>query len=193
MPGRARRLALATALLAGLPAGTALRAQEVPEPAVIRLLADARVVEIVGGLVGATAEKLRGVLAQAPDVRTVRLESAGGILAVGIEVQTAIATRGLETEVLGTCNSACTVAFLGGKVRHAFVGARFGFHRASQAGESVSVADLIVRGLYLHAGVAEAFVDRVLATPHDEMWFPSLTELRESGFVSRPALGRTER
>ena len=90
-------------------------------------------------------------------------------------------------------NSACTVAFLGGKVRHAFVGARFGFHRASAEGEGPSVADLIVRGLYLHAGVAEVFVDRVLGTPHAEMWFPSLTELRESGFVSTPSLGRVGR
>jgi hypothetical protein len=186
VPGRASLLAVCCALLATL-AGPA-RAQEVPEPAVIRVLADAHVVEIAGGLVGATAEKLREVLARVPDVRTVRLDSAGGILAVGIEVQAAIATHGLETEVLGTCNSACTVAFLGGKVRHAFVGARFGFHRASGEGENLSVADLIVRGLYLHAGVAEAFVDRVLATPHAEMWFPSLTELREAGFVSRPAL-----
>ena len=193
MPGRARRLAFSVALLASLLAGPAARAEEEPEPAAIRVLADARVVEIVGGLVGATAEKLRAVLAQAPDVRTVRLESAGGILAVGIEVQAAIATRGLETEVLGTCNSACTVAFLGGKVRHAFVGARFGFHRASAEGEGPSVADLIVRGLYLHAGVAEVFVDRVLGTPHAEMWFPSLTELRESGFVSTPSLGRVGR
>ena len=156
----------------------------------MRVLADAQVLEISGGLVGATAAKLREALEQSPSVRTVRLDSAGGVIIVAIEMQAAIAARGLETEVRGTCNSACTVAFLGGKVRHAFVGARFGFHRASPAGQPLSVADLIVRGLYLHAGVAEEFVDKVLATPFDDMWFPAMAEMRRhipTAVVSREA------
>jgi len=154
----------------------------------MRLLTDAQVLEVSGGLVGEAAARLREALAQAPSLRTVRLDSAGGTIIVAIEMQAAIAARGLDTEVRGTCNSACTVAFLGGKVRHAFVGSQFGFHRASTSGQPLSVADLIVRGLYLHAGVAEDFVDKVLATPFDEMWFPGMAEMRRAGFVSAPNL-----
>lgn len=149
-----------------------------------RLLAGGAMLEISGPLMGDAARLVRAAMEEAPNLRHVRLASEGGMIGIGIEVQTAIRARGLDTDVRGQCNSACTLAYLGGARRTAASGARFGFHGTEGAGPHALAAHLITRGMYLHAGVPEAFVDRALAVPQSELWFPSMAELLHAGIVS---------
>ena len=173
-------LVVAILIFCAVPAQT----EPVAESGLVRALPGGTVIEISGALIGPLGEQFSAVLEQTPNARRVRLDSVGGVIATALEIQSQILARGLETEVRNICNSACTIAFLGGKRRYAMRGARIGFHRASAADMHVSSADLMVRGLYLHAGVTEDFVAKVLDTPHDSMWFPPIAALLKSGFVS---------
>ena len=173
-------LVVAILMFCALPAQT----ETVLGEGLVRVLPGGAVIEVSGPLIGAMGEQLRAALREAPEAKLVRLNSAGGIIATALEIQTAILARGMATEVRHVCNSACTIAFLGGKQRTAVRGARFGFHRASAADASFNSADLMVRGLYLHAGVTEDFVHRALAAPHETMWFPPITAMLKAGFVS---------
>lgn len=158
--------------------------------ATVTLQPDGRVVVITGHFVGDVAERLEKLLAAVPSIRTVRLESRGGFFMIGATINRLIRDKNLTTEVLGVCASACTMAFLGGVQRLAGPQARFGFHGAllhpemTQPSAARSMAgNLIMRGLYLHAGLQEAFVDRILALPVETPWWPSHAELRAVGFL----------
>jgi len=185
-PTRLIRLAI---WCAGLVFISPAPAEEIGGPRV-RASPDGTVLEISGPLLGNVGAQVQGALSTSPRVRMVRLDSEGGVIAVGLEVQTAIKQRGLNTDVRGICSSACTIAFLGGVRRSAAQDARLGFHGAGGDDGATLAAQLIVRGLYLHAGLAEGFVDRALATPHDEMWYPSAAELRDAGVLTAGTTGQ---
>src|ERR1043165_5038765 len=122
-------LVLAILIFCAVPAQTETPA----EPGLVRALPGGTVIEISGALIGPVGEQFSAVLEQTPNARRVRLDSIGGTIATALENQSLIVARGLETEVRHMCNSACTIAFLGGKKRYAMRGARIGFHRASAA------------------------------------------------------------
>jgi hypothetical protein len=170
---------LLAALLAVLPGARAAAEADV------RVAAAGTAVEVVGALEGEAARRLEAALAAAPGARVVVLESGGGNLAVALEAYRLIRARGLDTAARGVCASACAVAFLAGARRSAAAGTRFGFHRASGAGAAVGVADLVLRGMFRHAGVDEAFTERVLATPHETTWWPERAEVEGAGVLTR--------
>jgi hypothetical protein len=63
-------------------------------------------------------------------------------------------------------------------------GARMGFHTPTLGGfASKDVNERIYRELS-EAGINRDFLNRALATPSDDMWFPSEQELKTSGFIS---------
>ena len=152
---------------------------------ILRILPSGEDIAIAGPITQGLGAAFRAALAQAPKVRLVRLESGGGTLDVAMDLYAAIRAHGLDTAVQGVCESACTVAFMAGARRFAGPRARLGFHRATGAGrDEFPLADYVVRGLYVQSGMAEWFADRVMATPHETMWRPSLAELRRAGVVT---------
>lgn len=156
------------------------------EPAfIVRVLPSGEDIAISGPIAHGLGAAFRAALAQAPKARLVRLESGGGQLDVAIDLYAAIRSHGLETAVQGSCASACTIAFMGGSRRHAAPAARLGFHRATGAERTeFPLADYIVRGLYVQSGMAEWFADKVMETPHETMWQPTMQELRRAGVVT---------
>ncbi|WP_158931907.1 hypothetical protein [Acidisphaera sp. S103] len=196
--GTVRLLLSCMALVAILVAGPA-RANDLPvvyegappetefnAPYAIRVLPGGAEVEISGSFSQAVPGDFAAVLAGAPQVRAVRLESPGGYVQPALTVADIIRTRGLDTYVGRFCASACTLAFLGGQHRYVAPDARLGFHQASASGVAQVRVDSVMRQAYGAASVPAAFIDHVLRTPPEALWFPSRDELVETGVASGP-------
>ena len=179
-------LAALLALLAGVAASWAQSGEGV------RILPGGSDIEIVGTFSLGISQKFAAVLAAAPNARLVRLNSGGGMLSEAMLIQSAIKARGLDTAVHTTCESACTIAYLGGRQRFAAPGARFGFHSTGSTPGELGAAGLMVRGFYAQASLAEDFVDQVMATPVTRMWYPDMPALRRAGVVTQIGAGGEE-
>ena len=193
---RARSFLSRIVLLAALAAGP-VRANDLPvvyegappeaefgAPYAIRILPGGTEVEISGSFARAVPQSFAAVLAGAPQVRAVRLESPGGYVQPALAVAKIIQARGLDTYVGRFCASACTLAFLGGQHRYLAPDARLGFHQATAPEVTQARVDTIMRQAYGAAGVPSSFIDHVLSTPSQALWFPTRDELQGAGITS---------
>jgi hypothetical protein len=154
---------------------------------VVRILPGGDVLEIAGSFSATVPATLTAVLAQAPTtIRTVRLESPGGNVKGALAVARIIRDHDLDTYVGRLCASACTLAFLGGHHRFLAASARLGFHQAYIPGMPPERFDPILRTAYEKFAVPPAFIDHVLHTGPQSIWFPSRDELRDAGFTTGP-------
>lgn len=149
-------------------------------------------ITFIGGVHAGSAAEFRALLDQNPAVRTIHLESPGGLLQEGHAVAAIIRARGLDTYIRGQCFSACTLMFLAGRNRYLKDGAQIGFHAPSSGVFSPDGADLIEaeRQALLRTGVPEWFVERTFSTRFDEMWIPSVEELRSAQVITDVTNGR---
>ncbi len=151
-------------------------AGEQPGPApTFYLSADARSLTLEGGINDGTAAALEEALARASKVTTLVLASDGGWTREGRMIGDIIAARGLNTHVEKACSSACTLAFLAGKTRSASEDAVLGFHSFGftdrKAGRDAA------REAYVRLKMGSEFIDKVSATPPEEVWYPDPEEL----------------
>lgn len=164
------------------------------EPA--RLLDDGITAAFHGPVTFESAALLLRLLQAQPQVSRLRLDSEGGYLVPALRLAALLQPLRLATYVEGECLSACTLLFLSGRER-ILAGGSLGFHRGWQEGETVESpatqdSNRAMRRRLLQRGVAAAFVERVLATPGEAMWYPSAQELLDGGVVtalSPPAAG----
>jgi hypothetical protein len=152
---------------------------------------DGKSVVVAGGINDGTAAALAAFLDRAPAVTTVVLQSGGGWTREGKLIAGTIAAHGLATRVETECSSACTIAFLAGKVRTARPGARLGFHTFSAVGGSETIGRSVQK-TYGEAGLADAFIARIAATPPEHMWYPDQNELYAQGILTLPPGGRLQ-
>jgi hypothetical protein len=120
-----------------------------------------------------------------PDVKTVVLNSPGGHYAVGLRMGRLIRAHSLDTLTTEMCGSACTFAFLGGNQRLLQKGAQLGFH--AMAGNTQIVIDRMqhhASELLKAADVPDEFIARVFATPAEDVWYPTVEELREANVIT---------
>lgn len=120
-----------------------------------------------------------------PEIKTVILNSPGGHYAVGLHMGRLIRAHGLDTLTTEMCGSACTYAFLGGERRMLQKGAQLGFH--AMAGNTQTVLERMQRHAtetLKAADVPDAFIERVFETPSEDVWYPTLRELREANVVT---------
>ncbi|EJL87531.1 hypothetical protein PMI16_02875 [Herbaspirillum sp. CF444] len=172
---------------------TAFGAQLGPET-VFEVRADGRSILLKGGINDDTAERFVKTLDAAPSVRTVVLYSSGGWVTQGRRLAKIIAARGLDTYVEQDCASACTIAFLAGKSRAADPAARIGFHAFHSLGGldekfAQSSDEKLARDTYGQAGLSPAFINRIVGTSHNSVWYPSHDELLQAGVLTRTSLG----
>lgn len=162
----------------------------------IRVSADGTTIELVGEITDGIANRLNGVLLQNPDARTLVLTSEGGILLEGAALAHLVRKNGLNTHVEFACASACTFPLLAGKERSIAPGALVGFHQASNVfstlmAANVSTADdagnVMMRSVYIGAQLSDPFVEKALATPPGDLWFPDLAMLQSNIVVTRVA------
>jgi hypothetical protein len=147
-------------------------------PYQVRLQSDGTVLEVSGSFSWALPQNFQAILAAAPDVRVVRLESPGGHLQPALQIATIIQQRGLDTYVGRLCASACTIAFLGGRQRWLAPDARLGFHQAYAPGFLPEQANAFLQMAYEKFAVPSPFIAHVLRIPHTALWYPTQDELR---------------
>jgi len=133
---------------------------------------------------------LKQVLEDAPAVREVLLDSPGGRVHAARAIALIVTQRGLNTRVETLCASACTLVFIAGTWRSVAPDGKLGFHAYSLLSSQV-LADPVKaqakdRRLFETRGVAPGFLDRIAATPHEDMWFPDPDELRAAGVTTSP-------
>ena len=160
----------------------------------LRLAADQRSVALSGIIDFGATRALEALLEAAPEVRVLRLESAGGRVAEARGLATLVHRRALVTSAVRECSSACTLVLLSGERRYLEPGARLGFHRYGLRSPLVGIfldpeaEQTRDQALFRGQAVADAFLERVAATPHETMWFPTTAELLDAGVVD--AVGR---
>lgn len=178
------KLAPLLGLLLASPSVAASPSAEFDTPYQLRLSDNGSVLELSGSFSWALPQSFQALLAGAPDVRLIRLESPGGHVQPAIEIAMLIHERGLDTYVGRFCASACTIAFLGGRQRWLGPGARLGFHQASAPGLPSELVNGYLRAAYETFHVPPAFVTRVLNTPPSDLWFPTQPELRAAHYTT---------
>jgi len=148
---------------------------------------------LVGTLELGITRQLKTRLDEYPDIRQIVLTSTGGNIYEARGLSEVIRQNGLSTLVRSECSSACTTVFIGGADRRLLPGARLGFHQYRiDADYAVLGADPADeqrrdRALFLKAGVANWFVDKMYDREASEMWFPERAELREANVVTGPS------
>ena len=81
---------------------------------------------------------LEDLLKQHSGIKTLVLDSQGGFIAAAKYFADIIIDYELNTNVDGTCESACTIIFLAGEIRTIERGSWLGFHKTSWSSEHIS-------------------------------------------------------
>lgn len=147
----------------------------------LRLMRDGTELEVYGGFKYGLARDATRLVAKAPNLKVVHLNSGGGRLGEAIKLARLIHERGLDTYTSASCNSACVIAFLAGRQRWLKANAQLGFHRESFAGIESSDS---MRQLLSEAGLEPGFVDRAVAPASTSMWYPTIPELTSAKLIT---------
>ncbi|NLR73631.1 hypothetical protein [Leeia aquatica] len=163
-------------------------------PLQVKLSADGKVLRLSGSISTGAADKVANVLANAPQLRVVRLQSPGGLLGEAIRINQLLKARQVDIWVPSSCASACTIIFAAGKERYMAPKAEFGFHHhLNSSGKTDAEDDQQVREQLKAAGIPDVLLDGQFATPFDAMWLPTVRQLTRSDYVtdvvSRPPAG----
>ena len=147
---------------------------------------DGRTIILDGTLGEGSIDKVQHVIDTTPGATTIILNSDGGRGSAAEELALRVRQRGLNTLVEDHCVSACTFIFLAGAKRELADDAELGFHQATVVGVSTLVQTILNDQMfeyYRAQGLHGPFIDRIIATPHESMWYPTREELKEGGVL----------
>ncbi len=152
----------------------------------VEVTPDGRTIMLEGTLGAGSVEKVQRIIDASPDVTTLELNSDGGRGQIAEELALRVRQRHLNTSVQDHCVSACTYIFLAGDKRELAEDAELGFHQVSAlgvaAGDQRIIQDMVE--YYRSAGLRESFIDHIVATPPDDMWYPTRLELENAGVIT---------
>ncbi|PPI79531.1 hypothetical protein DXI23_04595 [Marinobacter flavimaris] len=153
----------------------------------VQVSADGQSIVFRGGMNDGAAEALSNALDMAPAVKNVVFNSMGGWVREGNLVADIILERKLSTYVEGECTSACTIAFLAGKDRLLGPNAKIGFHQFKFVGETFgeNSDQTAARDVYERSGVSREFINRIVAIPSEEVWYPEKKELMAANVITQ--------
>jgi hypothetical protein len=158
-----------------------------------QVLSGGREMEVSGGIGYGFSDDLEKMLDRSPTVSVLHVNlQVGGLIDEAYRARALIHNRGLATYTSGTCVSACTIVYLGGRQRFLKSGAKLGFHQPSFPGvKGADLASLVEkeRDKLISLGIARDFANRALRTPATEMWFPEMDELVRSNVVTELTRG----
>ena len=152
----------------------------------VELTPDGRTIKLEGTLGAGSADKVQKIFDASPNATTLELNSDGGRGQTAEELARRVKQRHLNTSVQDHCVSACTYIFLAGAKREIAEDAELGFHQASALG-LVANDKMIIQNMveyYRSAGLRESFIDHIVATPPDDMWYPTRRELEDGGVLT---------
>ena len=174
--------------LAGSHVGAApLPTAEFDVPYKLRVLSNGTVLELSGSFSWALPQNVQAILAGAPGVRVVRLESPGGHVLPALQIATIIQQRGLDTYVGRTLAPRVRCSLLsGGRQRWLASDARLGFHQARTRAVGVppEQANAFLQAAYEKFAVPSPFVAHVLRTPPADLWYPTQQDLRAAHYTT---------
>jgi hypothetical protein len=155
---------------------------------------DGRTLVLDGRLGIRDAQQVKDALDANPTIRTVVTAGPGGRLGTAYQIYQLIRARRLNTRAIRTCDSACTMMFLGGVQRSLGSAGRLGFHRTSFPGMDEAELDdgnRYLRDFLFYAGIETSFVRKVMDTPPGSIWVPTPEELLDAGVIHHSdALGK---
>ncbi len=177
----------------------------------IYLSPDGETVYVIGAIMDDSFLRFDALLMGAPKIKTVFLDSPGGLTLEGRLIAALVRKRKLNTYVEHYCASACTQVFAAGRERIIGPEGELGFHQAVGLDADGQMSKLTaattrllspatvfgingndtLRLAYEQAGIDEPFIAKALARGHDDMWVPTPAELRQSHVITRQA-GRSE-
>lgn len=151
-----------------------------------RVLAGGKELAFLGDIRSGAADALELALTEHPEAKILHLRSGGGLLTEAVKMAALVKARALDTYVTYGCYSACTMVFAAGKHREAFETAEFGFHRPGVKGvlKRDPLEESDTRGEMEQAGVPASLLDRIYKIPLEQMWTPTLKELRRADFLT---------
>jgi hypothetical protein len=152
----------------------------------VEVTPDGRTIVLEGKLGAGSVDKVQRIIDASPDATTLELNSDGGRGQIAEELALRVRQRHLNTSVQDHCLSACTYIFLAGAKRELAEDAELGFHQASALGVVTGDKEIIqdMVEYYRSAGLREWFIDHIVATPPDDMWYPTRGELEAAGVVT---------
>lgn len=147
----------------------------------VRYDAIANRVVLNGELGFGTTIRVRKLLLDHPQARSIELKSYGGRVAEGFGLMRLIAENKWETYVRAECMSACVDAYIGGAKRYVASSAKFGLHRAGvywqAGGDGLSNVDIIFANNLRAIGVDEDFIQRGLKPSLHQIYLPTPEEV----------------
>jgi hypothetical protein len=158
----------------------------------IRVMRRGREAEFTGGIRLGAAEALRKTLDHHPNLSVLHLSSVGGRFSEAEQMLALVRARGLVTYVPASCESACTLVFAAGRERWIAPDAAIGFHSPSFGAFDAFAAEEGAeawRDALVGAGYERAFVERGIAVPAGEMWYPTHEELAAARVTTHTADG----
>lgn len=144
-------------------------------------------IELKGALASGTAQAFVALAEQTPTLRTLILNSPGGRIFEAQKIAAFVRSRQLDTSVEEDCESACTLILLAGESRTADSLARIGFHQPDFPGWNEAMKREAIQENsreYVAAGVSAEFVNRMMETPPEKMWFPDHDDLKAQGVLN---------
>ena len=156
-------------------------------------------------------DELEALLKSEKSITEIELNSAGGDIEAAFYMADLIIDFELDTNVNGTCESACTLVFLAGEKRSVERGSWVGFHQSywdapyirdyferkkdskgwSNAFDFASwlygdTQQEVLRNLqyFIERGVDAGFAIKTMKAASDDMWYPRRKELRAAGVIT---------
>jgi hypothetical protein len=141
---------------------------------------DGKRLVIEGGIGFGLSDAVVATLERNKGLQTIELWSEGGRIVEARRLAKLVESRSLNTLVVDTCASACTLIFTAGNRRYIADEARLGFHNGSIPGASEAQARAFQFAdiqYLMRRGVSADFIEKIYTTPSDELWEPSHAEL----------------
>ena len=156
-------------------------------------------------------EILRTILLKNQNIHTLQLNSEGGLLEAAYPMSDIIIDFGLNTHIVGTCQSACAILFIAGKKRTIEKGSQIGFHRFWWDADSIkeyyysskdyygwldefdfsewlyeeSATDIFKDFEYLlERNIEPYFAIKTLSASSTDMWYPRRSELFDANVIT---------
>jgi hypothetical protein len=152
----------------------------------VSVMPGGRAVLLDGGISFGVTKDLERLLAAAPGIRRLVLNSGGGSLTEARKLRRVIVQHQLDTDSTRGCASACVSAYIAGRHRYLHAVAGLGFHLPRNpvrgSGNPVSADFAPELRFFARLGVPRWFIARWIATGHT-FWYPAPLQLREAGIV----------
>ena len=141
------------------------------------------------------SDKVEEILKNDQSVEFITLNSDGGLLYEAKKLSKLILLNSLNTHTNDGCRSACTIAYISGNTRYIYKNADLGFHQYSIARPNARVDKSTLLDLlndqqedakfFQKRGVSKIFTDQMYKYEADDMWYPSINDLKRYGIVHK--------